>query len=57
MRKRVCIGTWTVELEAPATLLSMLVALAIVAWNLRDVPPDATNYAQNCRGVIYWHRR
>jgi len=62
MGKGICIGTRTVELEAPATLLhashfamrhSMPVALATVAWNPRDLPPDATNYAQNCRGVIY----
>jgi hypothetical protein len=39
MRKRVCIGTWTVELEAPATLLSMPGALASVAWNLSGLPP------------------
>lgn len=69
MGKGVCIGTRTMELEAPATLLhashfamrhSMPVALATVAWNLRDLPPvKLPNYTWgwNCRGVICWHRR
>ncbi len=47
MGKGVCIGTRTMELEAPATLLyashfamphSMPGALATAAWNLRGLP-------------------
>ena len=63
MGKGVCIGTRTMELEAPATLLyashfamphSMPGALATAAWNLRGLPWNSLRAAGCfCTYILY----